>query len=568
MIIFKSISWRNFLSTGNVPTEIILNEHSHSLIVGKNGSGKSTLLDAIDFGLFGRPFRNINKPNLVNSLNDKDCEVTVNFTIGKTDYRVCRGIKPDFFEIYKNGKLIPQDASARDYQANFEQTVLKFTHKSFNQIVILGSASHTPFMQLDAFKRREVIEEILNIRIFSQMQTLLKKKINAVDSEMGLVANDLTLIEEKVRLALSYIQKNQEEQDQKEKETTSKIDEYETSIKDFNKIIDEYSHEVDKYKLLINELNPSTLERQELIDQEKKLMSSVKALEKQINFFDENSSCPTCSQVISDKLKKQMVESNDEKVTEYKSSIKDLIKTKERVDDKIALLNQYTSKVSNVVNDISRYNREISILKGRIETIKEHNNKNYTSIISDEQERIKGHRNEHVKLINKKKELMTEARINAIAQEMLKDTGIKTLIIKQYIPVINTLINKYLAAMDFFVNFTLDETFSESIRSRYRDKFSYDNFSEGEKQKIDLALIFTWRDISRLNNSISTNLLIMDEIFDSSLDTNATEELSKILFDLGKEVNLFVISHKTDILPDKFKNVIRFEKIKNYSRMI
>ena len=568
MIIFKSISWRNFLSTGNVPTEIILNEHSHSLIVGKNGSGKSTLLDAIDFGLFGRPFRNINKPNLVNSLNDKDCEVTVNFTIGKTDYRVCRGIKPDFFEIYKNGKLIPQDASARDYQANFEQTVLKFTHKSFNQIVILGSASHTPFMQLDAFKRREVIEEILNIRIFSQMQTLLKKKINAVDSEMGLVANDLTLIEEKVRLALSYIQKNQEEQDQKEKETTSKIDEYESSIKDFNKIIDEYSHEVDKYKLLINELNPSTLERQELIDQEKKLMSSVKALEKQINFFDENSSCPTCSQVISDKLKKQMVESNDEKVTEYKSSIKDLIKTKERVDDKIALLNQYTSKVSNVVNDISRYNREISILKGRIETIKEHNNKNYTSIIADEQERIKGHRNEHVKLINKKKELMTEARINAIAQEMLKDTGIKTLIIKQYIPVINTLINKYLAAMDFFVNFTLDETFSESIRSRYRDKFSYDNFSEGEKQKIDLALIFTWRDISRLNNSISTNLLIMDEIFDSSLDTNATEELSKILFDLGKEVNLFVISHKTDILPDKFKNVIRFEKIKNYSRMM
>jgi DNA repair exonuclease SbcCD ATPase subunit len=568
LIIFKSISWRNFLSTGNVPTEIILNEHSHSLIVGKNGSGKSTLLDAIDFGLFGRPFRNINKPNLVNSLNDKDCEVTVNFTIGKTDYRVCRGIKPDFFEIYKNGKLIPQDASARDYQANFEQTVLKFTHKSFNQIVILGSASHTPFMQLDAFKRREVIEEILNIRIFSQMQTLLKKKINAVDSEMGLVANDLTLIEEKVRLALSYIQKNQEEQDQKEKETTSKIDEYESSIKDFNKIIDEYSHEVDKYKLLINELNPSTLERQELIDQEKKLMSSVKALEKQINFFDENSSCPTCSQVISDKLKKQMVESNDEKVTEYKSSIKDLIKTKERVDDKIALLNQYTSKVSNVVNDISRYNREISILKGRIETIKEHNNKNYTSIIADEQERIKGHRNEHVKLINKKKELMTEARINAIAQEMLKDTGIKTLIIKQYIPVINTLINKYLAAMDFFVNFTLDETFSESIRSRYRDKFSYDNFSEGEKQKIDLALIFTWRDISRLNNSISTNLLIMDEIFDSSLDTNATEELSKILFDLGKEVNLFVISHKTDILPDKFKNVIRFEKIKNYSRMM
>ncbi len=568
MIIFKSISWRNFLSTGNVPTEIILNEHSHSLIVGKNGSGKSTLLDAIDFGLFGRPFRNINKPNLVNSLNDKDCEVTVNFTIGKTDYRVCRGIKPDFFEIYKNGKLIPQDASARDYQANFEQTVLKFTHKSFNQIVILGSASHTPFMQLDAFKRREVIEEILNIRIFSQMQTLLKKKINAVDSEMGLVANDLTLIEEKVRLALSYIQKNQEEQDQKEKETTSKIDEYESSIKDFNKIIDEYSSEVDKYKLLINELNPNTLERQELIDQEKKLMSSVKALEKQINFFDENSSCPTCSQVISDKLKKQMVESNDEKVTEYKSSIKDLIKTKERVDDKIALLNQYTSKVSNVVNDISRYNREISILKGRIETIKEHNNKNYTSIIADEQERIKGHRNEHVSLIQKKKALMTEARINAIAQEMLKDTGIKTLIIKQYIPVINTLINKYLAAMDFFVNFTLDETFSESIRSRYRDKFSYDNFSEGEKQKIDLALIFTWRDISRLNNSISTNLLIMDEIFDSSLDTNATEELSKILFDLGKEVNLFVISHKTDILPDKFKNVIRFEKIKNYSRMM
>jgi DNA repair exonuclease SbcCD ATPase subunit len=568
LIIFKSISWRNFLSTGNVPTEIILNEHSHSLIVGKNGSGKSTLLDAIDFGLFGRPFRNINKPNLVNSLNDKDCEVTVNFTIGKTDYRVCRGIKPDFFEIYKNGKLIPQDASARDYQANFEQTVLKFTHKSFNQIVILGSASHTPFMQLDAFKRREVIEEILNIRIFSQMQTLLKKKINAVDSEMGLVANDLTLIEEKVRLALSYIQKNQEEQDQKEKETTSKIDEYESSIKDFNKIIDEYSSEVDKYKLLINELNPNTLERQELIDQEKKLMSSVKALEKQINFFDENSSCPTCSQVISDKLKKQMVESNDEKVTEYKSSIKDLIKTKERVDDKIALLNQYTSKVSNVVNDISRYNREISILKGRIETIKEHNNKNYTSIIADEQERIKGHRNEHVSLIQKKKALMTEARINAIAQEMLKDTGIKTLIIKQYIPVINTLINKYLAAMDFFVNFTLDETFSESIRSRYRDKFSYDNFSEGEKQKIDLALIFTWRDISRLNNSISTNLLIMDEIFDSSLDTNATEELSKILFDLGKEVNLFVISHKTDILPDKFKNVIRFEKIKNYSRMM
>jgi DNA repair exonuclease SbcCD ATPase subunit len=567
VIIFRRISWKNFLSTGDIPTVFKLDEFSQTLIVGNNGSGKSTLLDAICFGLFGNPYRNINKPNIVNSLNGKGLEVEVDFSIGPNNYRIIRCIKPDKFEIYKNDELMDEDSSVKDYQEKLEQTILKFTHKSFNQIAILGSASHTPFMQLDALKRREVIEELLNIKIFSKMQVLLKKRVNETKKELDRVKLELSIVEEKVRLSLSYIKKCKAEEEESKKEAAGKVKEYQETINDHQKDIDELNEEVNKINVLIEELKPYQEKVPGVVENKRNLDRDISALQKQIDFFEKNENCPTCDQYISAELQESVVSENNTNIAEKQKSLDFMIEVHDTLNEKVNTLNDYISKVRDITSNISRHNSEINMLNVKISTVQENSAKNYSSMINEEQENVKNHRIDFDRLTEEKNELMNQARINDIGTGMLKDTGIKTLVIKQYIHIINTLINKYLSAMDFFVNFTLDETFSETIQSRYRDKFSYSNFSEGEKQKIDLALLFTWRDISRLNNSISTNLLIMDEIFDSSLDQNAAEELAKILFDLSKEVNLYVISHKNDTLSDKFQNIIRFEKVKNFSRM-
>ena len=569
MIIFRYVRWRNLLSTGNYFTEIKLDNTSNTLVVGENGSGKSTMLDALCFGLFGKPFRSIVKPNLVNSINQKECMVEIEFDTGNKSYKIIRGIKPNVFEIWCNGELINQDAASRDYQEYLEKFVIKLNYKSFTQIAVLGSASFTPFMQLSNTDRRAIIEDLLDIQIFSTMNGIVREKMSNNKDLTISKKHDIDIKQQQHEIKEKHIQQLKQNSD-------DKIAEYEQDITDNSQFVDVLISESITYNKDIEVLQAEVTSRLETEQKVKKfnqleaqIETNLNKFKKDINFFEHNDNCPTCRQAIDKQFKEEEVGNLNSKVTECTVGLTQLeIKLLEE-QNKLNQISEKQKQIQELQIKIATHNTSITEVKKYITRIeKQIKDLDDSKQISDGEEVILKELKEKLEASEKElRELIDEKTYYEVASGLLKDTGIKTKIIKQYLPIINKLVNKYLASLDFFVNFNLDESFKETIKSRFRDEFTYNNFSEGEKQRIDMALMLTWRSIAKLKNSSNTNLLILDEIFDSSLDTNGTEELIKILHML-EDVNLYVISHKGDILQDKFSNVIKFEKIKNFSRIV
>lgn len=569
MIFFKTIKWKNFLSTGNTFTEINFTQHKSTLIIGENGAGKSTLLDALCFALYGKPFRKINKPQLVNSINGKALEVEVEFSIGKREYKVRRGIKPAIFEIYQDGKVINQDAESRDYQEMFERSIIKLSHKSFSQIVILGSAAFVPFMQLSAMNRREVIEDLLDIQIFSTMNTLLKGKLSANrDNIVGADFNTKST-GEKIELYKKHIDSLKQNNEELVNQKRIKVGELSTNIETTNLNIELLQAEVEKLSSSISDQDKVRNRLEKIRDISRQVDLRLEKLRKETQFFTSHDDCPTCRQGIDHDHKSTIIEKSNIQIAEVESG-------KQKITEELDSINTRLTDISSISATISTKNREVSDLliqcrawASFIEDIKKEIDALNTSNkqIESNNEELKELKEQLKALITQKETLVQEKQVLDVANTLLKDSGIKTKIIKQYVPIMNKLVNKYLASMDFFVNFELNESFEETIKSRFRDAFSYESFSEGEKSRIDLALLFTWRAVAKLRNSASTNLLILDEVFDSSMDVQGSDELMKILQTLAGDTNVFVISHKTDQLVDKFSNVIRFEKHKNFSRM-
>ena len=565
---FKQISWRNFLSTGNNKTTVSLDKYTTRLIVGENGAGKSTLLDAITFAIYNKPFRKVNKPQLINSINKKDCVVEVEFVIGTTEYLVRRGMKPNIFEIYKNGELINQDAASRDYQEMLEKYILKLNYKAFCQVVIVGSASFVPFMQLTTANRREVIEDILDIKIFSTMNTLLKEEVSQNKSELRDVEYGNQLITEKIRMF-------KETQTKLEKNADTLIADYQQKIADTKSQVELIEQEVDVLMDETEELNKGTEDKEgldkklrEMDKIEYSIKGKIEKLGKDIEFYESNDECPTCRQAIDEHFRTQTISDSQKAHDRYADGIKELNQQYNKISTRLDNINNVLRKIEDkqrkIVDrnsDIRSNNKYITQLIGEIESL----NKDRKNI--QDNNKLIEHEKEFVKLKEQYETLKSEADVLHVAGQLLRDNGIKSQIIKQYIPVMNKLINGYLQKMDFFAKFELDENFNETILSRHRDNYTYMSFSEGEKFRIDLSLLFTWRRVAKLKNSVSTNLLIMDEVFDSSLDADGTEEFIKLIHELDEKSNVFVISHKGDQLFDKFDNVLKFEKVKNFSRV-
>jgi DNA repair exonuclease SbcCD ATPase subunit len=568
VIFFSKVRYKNFLSTGNIFTEIDLGAHPTTLIVGENGAGKSTFLDAITFALFGKPFRNINKPQLVNSINEKDCVVEIEFKIGKINYKVVRGIKPNTFEIYVDGSLLNQDAKAKDYQDYLEKVILKMNYKSFTQIVILGSTNFTPFMQLSAADRRTVIEDLLDIQIFSSMNVIVKNKLHTLKDEAAQLKIQIDNTKDKIELHkkhLDELKKNTKEivdaKKQEVVENKASLSSLETEATtkevEIDTIVNETADE-DNTTRKFNKLNQL----------EAKIEGNIQKLEKDIEFYSVNSTCPTCDQAINNKDEK--VHTCNSKITELTEGLTKLKEESDAVLQRINTIKAVQKQLKSLEQDLVRINTSRSQIRkyiAKLETeIAEIESK---PAMSDEfKAQSKTLLNALQAFNDKRKEVSEQTQNYDIVAQLLKDGGIKSKIIKQYVPVINKLVNKYLAAMDFFVNFNIDEEFKETIKSRHRDDFSYENFSEGEKKRIDLALLFTWRSVAKLKNSVNTNLLIFDEVFDGSLDINGTEEFMKLINMMNEGTNIFVITHKSDQMVDKFKHTIRFGKVKNFSQMV
>ena len=569
MIYFKTIRYKNFLSTGNSFTEIALNKNNTTLIVGENGAGKSTILDALSFALYNKPFRKVNKPQLLNSINKKDLLVELEFDIGSSMYKIVRGLKPNIFEVYQNNKLLSQDAASRDYQDILERQILKLNHKSFCQVIVLGSASFVPFMQLAASSRREVIEDLLDIQIFSTMNSLLKEKINTNNSTIMEVEYQYDLTSEKIKMQHEHIialQKNNEEQ----------IEKYKQELKQITDRIDAEKIQVDDTEQQIVSLSQQVEDQEQVNSKQNKLQvlegqlnDKLSKLEKEINFFNSHDNCPTCKQGIDNTFKCETVSTKQNQFQETTDGIdqirKEIQKIQKRIAEIASILSQISTSNIQKITHLNNITGLVQQCKKIAKDISELQTKSDDYIINDD--RMKELELLIDQQVEQKSALLKDRDAYGVASIILKDNGIKARIIKQYIPVINKLINKYLAAMDFFVNFELDENFNETIKSRFRDEFSYASFSEGEKMRINLAILFTWRAIAKLRNSTSTNLLIMDEVLDGSLDSNGTDEFLKIIGNLTLDTNTFIISHKVDQLVDKFSNVIKFVKVKNFSQV-
>lgn len=569
MIKFEYVKYKNLLSSGNYWTEIRLDENQNTLVVGTNGAGKSTMLDALCFSLFGKPFREVNKPLLVNSINQKDCLVEVGFETSGKKYRVVRGIKPNTFEIWQDGVLINQESSNRDYQEILEKTILKMTYKAFKQIVILGSASFTPFMQLSSGDRRAIIEDLLDITIFSTMNSIIKDKMSNNKDLLASKKTEIGLLAQKYEIQKKFI-------DEQKQNTQDKVAEKKREIQNNQELVKRLVGEVNGMTESIGDISVLATKKSELETEIKKwnrmesqAEAQLKTFRKDVIFFSEHDNCPTCRQSIEQTFKETQLTTLNAKVDEYVAGLSKLEKRLLQDQEELNKIAERQKQIQQVQIKIATHNTSISeTLKyiGKLEQeleglCKANSNTEKEQLELDElRQKIESQEREL-------KELLDEKAYFEVASALLKDTGIKTKIIKQYLPIINKMVNKYLVAMDFFVNFNLDESFKETIKSRHRDEFSYNSFSEGEKQRIDMALMLTWRAIAKLKNSANTNLLILDEVFDSSLDNNGTEYLMNILHML-EGVNLFVISHKGDILQDKFANVIRFDKVKNFSRII
>ena len=570
MILFQKIRWRNFLSTGAAFTEINFTKSTNTLIIGQNGAGKSTILDALCFGLFGKPFRKINKPQLLNSINGRDALVEVEFNIGQKRYKVIRGIKPNVFEIYLNDVLLNQDAASKDYQEVLEKNILKLNYKSFTQVVILGSASFVPFMQLSAADRRTIIEDLLDIQIFSSMNAIVKEKMSALKDGITKSKYDIKLVEEKINLQMQNIEENN-------KNRVAEIQKRVQEVAESNLHIQQLEKDIELINKHIDVLQGKVGDKKEKLDKKAKGLFQIKGKvqtniarnEKEIQFYESNHDCPTCKQSITTDWKDSQVKEKTEKIDTQRTGLQE-------IDEELTKVNNEVKAISDIINHINAHNGEIIKHNSTITSINQYISK-LNGELGELNEKKDGAEGADQKLIELKQELesyttlykeqLSEKHYHEFAGTLLKDGGIKTRIIKQYLPIMNKLINKYLTAMDFFVNFNINENFEETIKSRHRDEFSYANFSEGEKMRIDLALLFTWRQIAKLKNSTNTNLLILDEVFDSSLDTVGTEEFLKLINEMGTDTNVFVISHKGDQLFDKFRSIIRFKKVNNFSRI-
>ncbi len=568
MIYFKKVRWKNLLSTGNTFIEVDLSKNHTTLIVGDNGSGKSTMLDALCFALFNKPFRDIKKEQLINTINMGAVEVEVEFLIGKKQYLVRRGIKPNFFEIYCDNELIDQDAANIDYQKYLEQNILKINYRSFTQVVILGSSSFVPFMQLKTQHRKEVVEDILDIKVFSAMNLLVKQKQKEIETEVKDIEKEVEHLKEKIEIQEKHIAEAQKQQQ-------STIDEYKNKIESNNNVIAGYNAKIEQIQINIKTQKDTISDEDSVKKNLKKLENfeltienKVSKKKKDIKFYSEKDECPTCKQDIDSEFKTSMIDEGTKKLSELETALEQLNKEvtgkQRRLEEitteyeKIKLKEIEIAKYNQSITELNNFNTKINLDIERIV--------NSSKDVSEAQGTLKIYNENLQEKDHKKIESLEELDYIQAAKQMLHDSGIKTKIIKMYLPIMNQLINKYLASMDFFVNFKLDGEFNETIKSRYRDDFSYTSFSEGEKMRIDLALLFTWRAIAKMKNSVSTNLLILDEIFDSSLDVTGTDDFLKIINTLSDE-NVFIISHKTDMLVDKFANQIKVEKYKNFTRI-
>ena len=569
MIHFKKVRWKNLLSSGNKFTTIELDRSSTTLILGDNGAGKSTLLDALCFGLYGKGFRNLKKDLLVNSINNKDLLVEIEFTIGKKEYKVIRGAKPNKFELYVNNTLINQDASMRDYQDHLEKNILKMSHRSFTQVAILGSANFTPFMQLKPRDRRKLVEDLLDISIFSTMKLLLRKKVSDHNIEVKETEHEIEILEERINglnSQLNALQKNRDEQIQKYE---SSIEETEANINSLLQRVDEKTEDVVEKKSLIEDSTSQKDRLQQANELERKLSENYKKAIKDVEFYESNEECPTCKQGLDEEHKKQHIQERQSKADEIRTALGEISKQIESTQNRLEDIREVQDAIEEVQRTIGLLQTEITSNQKYIKKIQTQIEELSKGISGGDEvsDKLTDSEDTLDTLLAKKQDLVDRTHYFEIAQLLLRDEGIKSRIIKQYVPIMNKLINKYLASLEFYVGFELDENFDETIKSRFRDVFKYENFSQGEKMRIDLALLFTWRAVARMKNSVNTNLLILDEVFDSSLDEAGTDDFLRLLNTLSEKTNAFIISHKGDQLYDKFEEVIRFEKHKNFSRI-
>ena len=565
MITFETLKYKNFLSTGNTPTTIQLNKDSATLVVGSNGAGKSTMLDALSFALFGKPHRNINKPQLVNSINGKNCEVEVTFSVAGNRYKVFRSIKPGKFQIYQNDKLLNQESHTRDYQKVLETNILKLNHKSFHQVVVLGSSSFIPFMQLPAAQRRNVIEDLLDIGIFTKMNVLTKDRYTKLKNDLNNTVNDMNITREKIRLQQKHIRELKDIDLKQTVKNEKKIRE----LKDEADLMDQRNKELQKqfdnaWPSLSKSIDVIVSNQNQLNSNKTTHNHDIKALVKQAKFYETNDCCPTCDQLLSDKLKATKRKDIEKDATSINDTLKEIDGELEGLQNKFDILKREQEELDKIKTDIRMNEGTIYHCNDQIKSLE--SNSSVKSIDTTQAEKELNDNQDHIKELEKQQQSQAHVRtyIEAIF-ELLKDTGIKTKIIREYLPVMNKLINQYLQILDFFVSFNLDESFNETIKSRHRDDFSYSSFSEGEKQRIDLALLFSWRHIAKMKNSANTNLLILDETFDSSLDADGVDNLIKILYTLRDDSNVFIISHKQDLLDGKFPAKIEFKKQNNFS---
>ena len=569
MIIFKKVSWRNFLSTGDSPTTVLLDRSSTTLIIGENGSGKSTILDALTFALFGKPFRNINKSQLVNTINEKGLLVEIDFSIGNKNFTVRRGIKPNKFEILQEGKLIDQLANNRDYQDYLEKVILKLNYKSFTQIVVLGNSSFEPFMQLKQSDRRTIVEDLLDIQIFSSMNGILKSKNSELKNDMGTLEIEKSLYKQKIEVQEDYIKRLKEDSQsvisQKEKE----IKQFESNRKTATNTMVALNTDIGNLgQRMLNE-NSVKKKSSEYEKVQSQIELKLHNAEKELSFYQTTSTCSTCKQVIDDEFKKERVIDISKNIDEKKDGL-------DKLQTEIDTLGETLQKYREIGGSIVEKNKELVVIQSKIDSFGDNieraqkeintlkNKKKEDSSIEKELKTLKENLEQSLKDYS---ELCDRKKLHEYAHELLRDSGIKTKIIRQYVPIINKYVNKYLNELDFLINFSIDENFNETIQSQYRDEFSYSSFSEGEKMRIDLALLFTWRMVAKLKNSVNTNLLILDEVFDSSLDAEGTDSFLKIINTLDANTNVFVISHKGEILFDKFISTIKFAKEKQFSKI-